>query len=153
MDAAVTLTVRELPSSLLLVNRVWDEDQQFSREKGYLKRTRVVEDKASSEITPLLRMSNLFSSRLACALEDATHTVSLSNLAFVQNLSEEEKKEFVYDITHNMYQYNSLFSLVFYGMRDALVSRKPTREMDTWIEKCKAMENKCFTIQEELTTL
>lgn len=148
MDAAVTLTVRELPSSLLLVKRVWDEDQQFSREEGYLKRTRVVGDKASSEITSLLRLPNIFSSRLACALEDATHTVSLSNLAFVKNLSEEEKwnsSMISLILCTNILLY---FLLFFYGMRDALVSSKPTREMDTWIEKCKVMENKCFTIQE-----
>lgn len=50
-------------------------------------------DGALGEITPLLQILDVFSSRLARTSEEVATIVSTSDLSFVQNLSEVEKME------------------------------------------------------------
>lgn len=61
-------------------------------------------DDTSGEVTPFLGILDIFSSRVARAHGEAAVTVSVTDLSFVQNLSEAEKLSILFEVTYNMYQ-------------------------------------------------
>ncbi|CAI8609074.1 unnamed protein product [Vicia faba] len=71
--------------------------------------------------------------------------VSMEELSYIQILTNVEKMELVFEITHNMYQAPFLFSLVAAGRGDILDAVNPYKEKDTWKGKCEPIENMCFT--------
>lgn len=77
-------------------------------------------------------MPNVFSSRLSCTPEEATTTVSTSEMSFVQNIFEGEMMEIFSKVTHNIYQIASLFSLIVGGKGYALAPGNPSKERDIW---------------------
>lgn len=61
--------------------------------------------------------------------------------------------ELISNITHNMYQAASVFSLISTGRGDVLVPGNTTNEGDTWKGKYDIMEQGCSTLHEELVAL
>lgn len=149
-DVATTLIMEEMLLSPILTNRCWDEDQSPLHEKDYPQWTCLFWDDASGEITSFLWMSDIFLSRLVCTLKEVATTMSMSDLSFLQSLSEAEKIEFVSKVTPNMYRDAPLISLVTTNRGDILVGGSPWKEMVTWKMKCEAMELKCSTLQNDL---
>lgn len=58
-----------------------------------------------------MRMLNVLSSRLAWILEEVSTIVSTPDLSFVHNLLEGDKMELVFELTHNMFKFASIFFL------------------------------------------
>lgn len=58
-----------------------------------------------------------------------------------------------YDLSHNMFKYASIFSLVSTRHGDVLILSNPFKERDNWKEKAEAMELKCTYLKKELIAL
>src|SRR4051812_45272963 len=123
------------------------------QEEGSPKRTCVIGDGASEEVTPFMRISDVFSSWHARTLNEVRFTISTSDIPFIQNISEGDKMELVCEITHSMYRDASLFSLVSTDRGDVLALGSPAKERETWKGKCETMESRCYTLQKKLVSL
>lgn len=77
----------------------------------------------------------------------------MEDMSFIQNLSEVENMKLVYEITRNVYRTSSRFSMVTIGKWNVLDASNPSKERDTWKDKCEAMEHMCFIFQMELVEL
>lgn len=125
VDNATILIMVELTLLLISTKRALDEDQQSPQNEGSPKLTRDDDDGTSREVTPLTRISYIFSSRISQTLEEAAITVATLNMSFIQNIPEER----------------------------LLALGNPTMERDTWKGKCETMELRCCTLQKELIAL
>lgn len=76
-------------------------------------------------------MLNVFSSKLDRTLNEAGTIVLTLDLYFVKKLSEWDKMELVFEITHSMHWVTSLLFLVFVDRGDAVDLISPAKEMDT----------------------
>lgn len=106
-------------------------------------------DRPSGEVAPFTLILDVFSFWLARTFEEAATIVSMSDLSFVQNLLEGENMELIPEITHSMFKVVSLFSLVSASIGDTLALGNPTKERDTWKEKCEDMKLRLYTLQVE----
>ncbi|CAI8591072.1 unnamed protein product [Vicia faba] len=153
VDIAATLYVEELIMSLVSTKRAQNEDQQFPQDESSPKLTRFTEGGASREVTSFMRIPNVFSYRLTCTLEEAAVIVSMSDLSFIQNIPQGEKMEIIFELAHNIFKNDSIFSLISTGQGDVLAPGNPTKERDTWKGKCEAMYLRCSTLQKKLVAL
>lgn len=131
MDDAATLNVGESSPPPVSIKRARDEEKWSSQEKGYPKWTRVAKDNVFGELTCFSQMLDVFSSQFSCIPEEATPTVSTSDLTFVENIYEADKLEIFSKITFHMYCASSLFSLSSIGRGDVLAHGNPSKESDT----------------------
>lgn len=152
-DAMVVLTVEEATFPPPSLKRVRDEEKSSPQDEASPKWTQVIEDGAFEEVTPFIKILDIFSSHLPCTLEETVVIVSTSNLSFVQNLPEENEMGIPYDLSHNMFKYASIFSLVSTRHGDVLILSNPFKERDNWKEKAEAMELKCTYLKKELIAL
>lgn len=87
-------------------------NNNLPRNKGSLKQTQPVESSASREVTPFIKILDIFTYRLHRTLEEASTIVSTSDLSFFHNLSEGDKMELAYQLALSMLNL-VLFSLLF----------------------------------------
>lgn len=69
----------------------------------------VIEDDASGEVTPIIKIWNIFSSRLQHTLDEISTIILASYLSFVQNLPKGNKMETNYEFTNIIFKVASLF--------------------------------------------
>lgn len=77
----------------------------------------------------------------------------VEDLYFVQNLHEEDKMEFLSEVTYHTYWASSIFSLDGAVRGDFLALGNPSKERDTWKGKCENIENKCSKFSKEIVSL
>lgn len=130
MDATTILIVEKLTPPPVSTKRDQDEEQQSHQDEGSQKRTHITERDTSKEMNPFMQVEDVFSSRLAWTPKDATTTVPISNLSFIQNLPKGNKMELASKLSHNMFKAISIFFVVSVRHEDVLPPVIPPRK---WI--------------------
>lgn len=97
------------------------------------------------ELSPFMRMVDILSSRLSCIPHEDASIVSTFDLSFIQILPKGGKMYLSFELTHNMFKFAYIFSLISFGCGDILAPGKPIKERDTWEGKCEIMELRCYT--------
>lgn len=141
-----TLTMGEPTLSSVLTKRACEEEQQYPRTDCSPKRTRVIEDNASREVTPFIKIPNIFSFRLPRTPKEVISIVPTSNLSFAQNLPEGDKMELDSLLAHNMFKDGTNFSLVSGGWGYVLAPGNSSKETNTWKGKAEEIEVKCSNL-------
>lgn len=103
-------------------------------------------DGTSGELSPFVRLVDVFSSRLSCIPHEDASIISTLDFSFVQILPKGEKMYLAFELTHNMFKFAYIFSLISFHYGDILAPGKPIKERDTWEGKYETMELRCYTL-------
>lgn len=96
-------------------------------------------DYASGEVTPFIKVPDIFSSRLPHTPEKATAIGSTSDLSFIHNLLKREKIEQTFNLAYSMFKAGNILFILFDRQGDFLSPTNTSQEMDTWKGKAGTM--------------
>lgn len=102
---------------------------------------------------PLYKDTQHLFFRLPRTSGDASAIMLTSELSFVQNLPEWDKKELASQLAHNLFKAGTIFSLVSIGLGGVFVLGNSSKEMDTWKGEVEFIKLKCSNLQKELLAL
>ncbi|CAI8584816.1 unnamed protein product [Vicia faba] len=118
-----------------------DRDQdQIPLDKGSPKKAHLSRSEASGLATPFLKLLVILHTRILQTPEELVVDIFKEDLNFLHNLHEADKIELLSDVTFYNYWAASLFSLVTGSQSDILAMGNPSKDRDTWKEKCEAIK-------------